>query len=1016
MNVNKKFKMSMLSKSVSILLGTSVIMPLAAQETNADDAAEVIEVRGIRGSLDASMGIKRESIGVVDAISAEDMGKFPDTNLAESLQRITGVSISRTNGEGSEVTVRGFGGSNNMITLNGRMMPAASTYGGGSGADGTTKGGSTRAFDFANLASDSISGVEVYKTSKANIATGGIGATVNILTARPLQRPGLNGAIGAKAVHDTTNEAGSDYTPELSGIISWTDDEETMGVSLSASVQERDSGYTGATVNNWNIGTWGVDNLFNNDGDIYENAPDPGQLYARPNDLRYAFSDTERTRTNAQLTLQFRPAENMTATVDYTYAKNELQEHRGEITNWVQNGSNVTKVIFDDSAVATPIYIAESYPGTVDEGYEQQWREQTNELKSLGLNFEYEVNDSFTMNFDVHNSKMESLPSGPSDNAASGEIAVGIGAPIVTSREWWYDRELPSYLNVYDDSARGNGDGTLNAGDVGSSILRFRHASQTTEITQFKIDGSYVFDEGQFDFGVESRAMEMTARQTAGDNMTLGDWGIANPGEFSEGALELYDVGARFDDFNIGDSQGIGFIGDPINLAREGIALYPSDSNFFGVSPVFSTNDKVEEDTTAVYFQVALGGELGGMEVNFLAGMRYETTDVTSTSLYTPPSYLVWENNNDFSTFTDSAVQALPQSEENDYDNLLPSLDFDIMLTEDVKGRFSYSKTIARAGYGQLRVSPSNFGLTGSTYNGARATADSSNPALIPLESDNFDVSLEWYYDETSYASIGYFDKRVSNFIGTGQTDRTFFGIQDQTAGPRAIAAADALRDRGFTVDDTSLFAMMVLLEHPEAFPGGADDYTGDADQLLVLGETPGWDLFPEAGDPEMVFRTSLPSNNKDANIYGAELAVQHFFGESGFGLQANYTIVRGDVGFDNEGDPSVTQFAVNGLSDTANLVLIYENDSIQARIAYNWRDKYLNRINYQGSRNPTYIEAHSQIDLNISYAVNEQLNVFFEGINVTGEDSREHARNETQMYYLEDLGARYLLGARYTF
>ena len=1012
-----QFKQSMVTKAVSVLLGTATVFPAIAQST---DPVEVIEVTGLRSSLAEAASIKRESIGVVDAISAEDIGKFPDTNLAESLQRITGVSISRTNGEGNEITVRGFGGSNNMITLNGRMMPAAQTYGGGSGADGTTRGGSTRAFDFANLASEGIRGVEVYKTSKANIATGGIGATVNIKTARPLDTPGFRATTGVKAVHDTTNRAGNDVTPELSGLVSWTDDDAKFGVALTGSIQERHSGYVGATVNDWNIGVWGdpndPDTLFNNSGDIYQNAPDVGQLYARPNDLRYAFSDTERTRTNAQLTLQYAASDNLVATFDYLYAENEIQEHRGEITNWVQNGSNVTSVIFDDGPVATPIYIAESYPGTVDEGYEQQWREQTNTLNSAGINLEYFASDNLMFSLDAHHSKMESLPSGPSDNAASGEIAVGIGSPTVTSREWWYDTELPTYRNVYDDSARGNGNGIIDAGDVGSSILRFRHASQATEINQIKLDGKWMFDDGEIDFGIETRAMEMVARQTAGDNMTLGNWGIANPGEFSDGLLQPINIGAMFEDFNTGQSQGIGFIADPVALAREGIALYPSDANFFGVSSVFSNNDVVQEDTTAAYFQVHMSGELGGMTANFLAGVRYEKTDVTSTSLVTPPSYLIWENNNDFSLYTDPSTDTIPLSVKADYDHLLPSLDFDIMLTDDVKARFSYSKTIARAGYGDLRVSPSGFGTSGSTLNGTRATASSSNPALLPLESDNFDVSAEWYFEENSYASVGFFEKRVANFIGTGQEDRTFFGILDQTNGPRAIAAAEALRERGFAVDDTSLFAMMVLLEQPEAFPNGADDYTGSAEQLLQLGETPGWDIVPEAGDPEMVFRTSLPQNNKEAKLYGAELALQHFFGETGFGFQANYTLVRGDIGFDNTGSPDVSQFALAGLSDTANFVFIYDKDGLTARVAYNWRDEYLNRINYRGSNNPTYVESYAQIDANVSYAVNEQLTVFVEGINITGEDRREHGRTRNQLWYLEDLGARYQLGVRYNF
>ncbi len=95
--------------------------------------------------------------------------------------------------------------------------------------------------------------------------------------------------------------------------------------------------------------------------------------------------------------MQYAASDNLVATVDYLFAENDIQEHRGEITNWVQNGSNVTSVIFDDGAIATPIYIAESYPGTVDEGYEQQWREQTNTLNSVGLNLEYFASDNLLL-------------------------------------------------------------------------------------------------------------------------------------------------------------------------------------------------------------------------------------------------------------------------------------------------------------------------------------------------------------------------------------------------------------------------------------------------------------------------------------------------------------------------------------------------------------------------------------------------------------------------------------------
>src|SRR5690606_40306586 len=126
---------------------------------------------------------------------------------------------------------------NNLVLLNGRHMPAASAYGGNSGAGGARNFG-TRSFDFANLASEAVSGVQVYKTGRASIATGGIGGTINIDTTRPLDNPGMQATAGVKLVHDTTaGDDQDDFTPEVSGLFSWTDDNETFGASLSASYQ-----------------------------------------------------------------------------------------------------------------------------------------------------------------------------------------------------------------------------------------------------------------------------------------------------------------------------------------------------------------------------------------------------------------------------------------------------------------------------------------------------------------------------------------------------------------------------------------------------------------------------------------------------------------------------------------------------------------------------------------------------------------------------------------------------------
>jgi TonB-dependent receptor len=206
---------SPIAQAISLILGTAVALPALAQQTS--ETLEEVVVTGIRGSLTSSMNLKRDAQGVLDGIVAEDIGKFPDTNLAESLQRISGVSIDRSNiGEGQRVTVRGVGPDFNLVLLNGRQMPVSSIQ--------DTVASDSRAFDFANLASEAISGIEVYKTSRASTPTGGIGATINIKTARPLDNPGLHTSLGLKGVIDDSGQnlpdhlQGDEITPEISGI------------------------------------------------------------------------------------------------------------------------------------------------------------------------------------------------------------------------------------------------------------------------------------------------------------------------------------------------------------------------------------------------------------------------------------------------------------------------------------------------------------------------------------------------------------------------------------------------------------------------------------------------------------------------------------------------------------------------------------------------------------------------------------------------------------------------------
>ena len=997
------------------LLGAN---PVIAQEANSADELDEIVVTGLRGSLQASMTTKRDAVGVVDAINSEDIGKFPDSNLSESLQRITGISISRRDGEGALVTARGFGAEFNMVTLNGRMMPAADAYAGGAGT--------SRAFNFANLASEAVNAVEVYKTGKASIATGGIGATVNIRTARPLDGndTGFNANIGVKALHDTTAVVGDDVTPELSGIFSYANDSQTWGVSLSASSQKRDSSSAQADENDWRIQPWvtpGQPGAMELDpGVTVVNAPAVGQLYGLPNNVVYHFSDRERERTNAQLTLQFQPTDSLLLTADYTFAENHLQEHRGDQGLWFVRRASAIE--FDTGQeVATPRMIAENVGQGKDTSYGQELRDQTNTLKSVGLNLDWAVSDTFTLGLDVHDSSMESLPTG---YGGGGGLSFVVAAPVTRTQTFHFNNGFPLLAYTVDDTVipasggnpaktLGNGNGELDIPDLGSQPMRIFYQDQVTDITQARLDGTFKFEDGTFQFGVETRAMEMS--QKGSENyMPLGDWGIANPGEIPDDLVQNFCVVCQFDDFNTTGAARTGFKADPIPLAEWARTAY-------GVNPVASTDyrdfNTVKEDTKAVYFQVGLNGEFAGRRTHTLLGLRYEKTDVESITNLLVPSAIRWLDNNDF--FIDRQTSYTPQVGVADYDHMLPSLDFDIEVVENLKARFSYGKTIARAQYDQMRAAVNVNGPNAPILTGGVPTASASNPGLVPLESENFDLSFEWYFGDLSYVAAGVFEKRVANFIGTEQVEEQWFGLRDVTSGPRAQAARAAVlahpaHTPGTSVNETELFVMAAILDNPMAFPTGAAAYDGSNAQAVAIATA--YDILPDASDPFFEFLTARPINNREAKIHGFELAGQHFFGETGFGLQANYTIVRGDVEYDNDGDPSVNQFALPGLSDSANLVAMYEKFGLSVRLAWNWRDEYLLSSNRGSGRSPEYVEEYQQIDMSVGYDINDHLALSFEALNLTGEDIRTHGRSVNQFWYLEELGPRYALGARYKF
>ncbi|GAW95427.1 MULTISPECIES: TonB-dependent receptor [Colwellia] len=1008
--IQKTFTRTRIATSLSLILGATALPAISAEEVSANAAAhsdvEVIEVTGMRSSIKESTRLKRDAIGVVDAISAEDIGKFPDTNLAESLQRITGVSIDRSNGEGSRVTVRGFGPQYNMVTLNGRLMASSTLPDGGGASD-------NRAFDFQNLASDAVKSVEIYKTANAAAASGGIGATINITTAKPLDNPGFIASIGGKAMMDTSVRDGvRDYsdqvTPELSGLLSWTDEDEMFGASFTGSFSQRDSSSTSANIDQWRNGVYDgtvpdmvPGTAVPNTPTMLNNPPGMGENFALPSSISYRLWDRQRERTNAQLTLQYRPIETITATFDYTYSKLEQEQQGTELSIWMSDYKS--DITFTDGLNPSPLHYAEDKRDQAprDIATKQKYRNSITEDVAIGLNLVWEVNDDLTLAFDYNDSSSESSPMSSYGN----DVTFGIGSNILAQQGGYFGTSgLPDIMVGFDDcdSRIGlNCNKAFDVSDVGSSIYQKSHAYNTNDITQIRIDGTWEFEDGQIDFGVESREMDNHSTQSS-TNQSMGDWGVNNPGEIPASMLDAIDFNDSLDDYKVaGWTQA--FRGDTIALANWAAPVYGLD---LARDTALATDRRIQEDVTAAYVKFSYAGYISDLPYNISVGVRYEDTKSTSTANIAAPTAVRWVSNNDFTVDQGAFVDAEMRSESNSYSHFLPNIDFDIDLTDNLKARVSFGQTIARPTYGQLSNAVSITGGPGAptVLNELNGSATQGRASLVPLESTNIDISVEWYFDDTSYVSAGYFRKDVDKFIGNAPIIGDYYGLRDPSAGPRALQAIEDLNAAGIAVNETTLFSQVAATQLGETIY--ADGHTDNYYEKEV-------DVFANSDDPLMNFLSQSPTNNKSAVIDGMEFAVQHFFGDSGFGFQANYTLVNGDIEFDLAS--TATQFALLGLSDTANLVLLYEMDNFSARIAYNWRDEFLNNAAIY-SNEPEFTEEYSQLDFSIGYQVTEQFSMSFAGINITGEDPRKHGRTANQLTSAEEWSARYELGLRYTF
>jgi len=974
--------------------------PATANALPTDTAGSDIVITGIRASLRQSMDIKKNAQGVVDAISAEEMGKFPDTNLAESLQRITGVSITRDNGEGSFVTVRGFGPEYNLVLLNGREMPTSSLSGGGGEAP------NSRAFDFGNLTSEGIAAVEVYKSGRVSLATGGIGSTINILTPRPLDRPGMRASLSAKGVLDTSQNGKNDITPEVSGIFSDTFADNRVGVLVTASYQRRKSSTNQANVG-WRDGYLGSENnwgsLPNNAQQV--NRPGPDDVYQVQQNASYDLNDIDRKRINGQAVLQFRPMDNLTGTIDYTYSQNKVETRNSNVGVWFNFGDVSSE--WTDGPVAGPIIYSENFappdPGCTapsppapnacnigkDLSYSGSLTANKTVNKSLGGNLAWDPFHRLHLQLDAHHSTAESKPT----NKFGSNMSVGNAVFGIANQNINYENDLP-IINI----TMAPGVDELDPANITPTGNAFRTAYFKDRIDQGQLKGNWDFDNSfldSIDFGVSYVDNKIRSAFGVLQNDT---WGGAGPAtDIPDDIFSLETLPDKFPGvsghndpamiqsfYTFDFERMVDLINGLYGTCTHPLTGTPSGD---GCLAKFSTDRRITEKTLAPYLQANMVFDLFDRPSHLRAGLRYERTKVNSAALVPVPIGTQWVAANEFNLIPgpDSAFTAV----KGKYHEWLPAIDFDMEPIHNVKLRASYSHTITRADYQSMQG-----GLTlANLFRVGGGDGNQGNPNLLPYKSKNIDLSAEWYYGKESYLSVGYFHKDVSNFISNTIVDQTAFDLHTPVGGPRYNAAIAA---GAVTPEDIRAY---IALHYPGT--------------VIISGPQTLIQSLPE--DPLVNFKVVTPTNSdQKAKIYGWEFNVQHSFWNTGFGAILNYTIVNGSAKFDNALPHTAFQFALEGLSDSANAVLFYDKGGIQARLAYNWRDKFL--ASSGGGHNPSYVEAYGQLDGSASYEFRKGYTVFVEGINLTGSSRRGHTRHVNNVTFVSPGYARYMAGVRVSF
>ncbi len=720
-------------------------------EKDAQLLSEVV-VSGIRASQQRSIAIKKLSTEFVDAITSESAGKLPDGNIAEALQRVPGVTISRTRGQGDFISIRGLGPEFARGSLNGRSLVSASTSRNTILGGGATQG-TGRAANFDVLPSDIIETIEVFKTSAAEHVEGGIGGTVNIKTVKPIK---LGNKYGFNL--KGTSFLGQGLSPSFSAYGSKVNDAQTFGAFVTASYSNRM--IREDAVRNFQyrtvVGTPAED-VYDNDGVFFPFGSIPEVI------------QEGRERITLSSTVQWKPTENGSLTLDGTYSRRNL-DYLGYQAVVQMDPAASSNGPIESTFVLTEDGNLQSYSGVFPTFFSSDTQQASDDILSIGANWEQTFSNgwnaildasyaSTTTDFSFQRSALR-----PPGNAGTNyNVLLQDGIIIPTSTDGTNFSDLSRYedrghqireSDVTDSefATRLDFSKEINGGFISKIKTGFRYRTRGRETSQGLFAGAAADANGNPVVLTATEASNRGVGFVTGADI-IGGTDFLN-GEYASGLYENFTW--------IEDSEAFR------DILRENGAV-------FNVSNDLNNTFNVDESTIAVYGQADINGNVGGFPLTGNIGVRLVNTSLSVTG-NTQGLDLIVENPNDPNpvttiVFTEDIV---PLDRETSYLSALPSANLKLQTGENTFLRAAYSRTITR---------PQFLDFGGYSINATnRIVNRAGNPDLNPYESDNFDIGMEFYSGGTGAIGITFFYKRLTSFVTpVTLSDITDLGIEWQS-------------------------------------------------------------------------------------------------------------------------------------------------------------------------------------------------------------------------------------------